>query len=67
MEISKATFCNWKSRYGGMEASDVKWMKDLEEENASLKRMFANLSMDHEILKEVISKKAGILPAKRAD
>jgi putative transposase len=57
LEISKATFYNWKSKYGGMEASDVKRMKELEEENARLKRMYANLSMDHEILKDVISKK----------
>jgi putative transposase len=40
-----------------MEASDVKRLKDLEEENSRLKRMFAELSMDHAILKDVISKK----------
>ncbi|MBB1286508.1 transposase, partial [Flavisolibacter sp. BT320] len=39
--ISDATFYNWKSKYGGMEASDVKRMKELEEENARLKRMYA--------------------------
>ena len=57
LEISKATFYNWKSKYGGMEASDVKRLKELEEENSRLKRMYANLSLDHEILKDVISKK----------
>lgn len=57
LEISKATFYNWKSRYGGMEASDVKRLKELEEENARLKKMFAELSMNHDILKEVITKK----------
>jgi putative transposase len=55
--ISKATFYNWKSKYGGMEASDVRKLKDLEEENARLKRMYAELSLDHSILKDVITKK----------
>jgi putative transposase len=44
-----------------MEASDVKRLKDLEEENSRLKRMSAELSMNHSILKDVISKKAGAL------
>ncbi len=57
LEISKATFYNWKSKYGGMEVSDVRRLKELEEENSRLKRMYANLSLDHEILKDVISKK----------
>jgi len=57
LAISRATFYKWKSRYGGMEASDVKRLKELEEENARLKKMFADLSLDHSILKEVITKK----------
>jgi len=57
LEISRATFYKWKSRYGGMEASDVKRLKELEEENVRLKKMFADLSLDHSILKEVITKK----------
>jgi putative transposase len=57
MDISKATLYNWKSKYGGMEASDVKRLKELEEEHARLKRMYVELSMDHNILKDVISKK----------
>lgn len=57
LEISKATLYNWKSKYGGLEASDVKRLKELEDENARLKRMYANLSLDHEILKDVITKK----------
>jgi len=57
MDISKATLYRWKSKYGGMESSDVKRLKDLEEENARLKRMYAELSLDHTILKDVISKK----------
>jgi putative transposase len=57
--ISEATFYNWKSKYGGMEASDVKRLKDLEEENARLKRMYADLSLDNQILKDLFTKKAG--------
>lgn len=64
LEVSKATFYNWRSKYGGMESSDIKRLKELEEENARLKRMFANLSMDHEILKDVITKK-GWGPARK--
>jgi putative transposase len=55
--ISDATYYNWKSKYGGMEASDVRRMKELEEENAKLKRMFANLSLEHDALQELIKKK----------
>lgn len=55
--ISKGTFYNWKSRYGGMEVSDVQRLKELEVENSRLKKMFADLSVNHEILKEVITKK----------
>ena len=55
--ISEATFYNWKSKYGGMETSDVKRLKELEEENARLKKMYAELSLDHAILKDVITKK----------
>jgi putative transposase len=62
--ISEATFYNWKSKYGGMEASDVKRMKDLEEENARLKRMYANLAMDNEILRDLFAKKGWALPQK---
>ena len=57
LEISRATFYNWKAKYGGMESSDVKRLKELEEEHARLKRMYAELSMDHNILKDMISKK----------
>ncbi|GEO03546.1 transposase [Adhaeribacter aerolatus] len=57
LEVSRATFYKWKSRYGGLEASDVKRLKELEEENSRLKKMYADLSLDHNILKEVITKK----------
>lgn len=55
--ISEPTYYKWKSKYGGMEASDVKRMKDLEEENRRLKQMYANLSLEHTILKDIIEKK----------
>lgn len=54
---SDATYYNWKSKYGGMEASDVKRLKELEEENRRLKQMYAELSLDHKLLKDVIEKK----------
>ena len=57
LSISDATFYNWKAKYGGMEASDIKRMKQLEEENAKLKRMFADLSLENRALKDVIEKK----------
>ena len=55
--ISSATYYNWKSRYGGMEASDVKRLKELEDENNRLKKMYANLSLEHEAVKDLIAKK----------
>jgi putative transposase len=57
MGVSRAAFYKWRQRYGGMEASDVKRLKDLEEENARLKRMYANLSLVHEALKDAVAKK----------
>lgn len=53
--ISEATYYNWKSRYGGMEASDIKKIKDLEDENRRLKQMFADLSLENRALKDVMS------------
>lgn len=55
--IADATYYNWKSKYGGMEISDIKRLKELEEENRRLKQMYADLSLDHSILKDVIEKK----------
>jgi putative transposase len=55
--ISDATYYNWKSKYGGMTASDVKKLKELEDENRRLKRMYADLSLQHEALKDVVEKK----------
>lgn len=56
--ISDATYYNWKAKYGGMEASDIKRMKDLKDENRRLKQMFADLSLENRTLKDVIEKKA---------
>ena len=55
--ISETTFYNWKAKYGGMESSDVKRLRELETENQRLKRMYAELSLDHQILKEIVEKK----------
>ena len=55
--ISDATYYKWKSRYGGLEMSDVRRMRELEDENAKLKRMYAELSLENDGLKALISKK----------
>jgi len=57
--ISDATFYNWKAKYGGMQISDVKKMKDLEEENGRLKRIVANLTLENDAIKTVLEKKYG--------
>ena len=55
--ISSATFYQWRSKYGGMEASDLKRLRELEEENRRLKQMYADLSLDHRVLKDIVEKK----------
>lgn len=55
--ISEATLYNWKAKYGGMEASDVTRIKDLEKENAELKKMFAEMSLENRAMKNLIEKK----------
>lgn len=55
--ISRQTFYKWKSKYSGMESSDLKRLKQLEEENAKLKRMYANLALDLEAARYIIEKK----------
>jgi putative transposase len=54
--ISSATYYNWKAKYGGMDTSGVKRLRELEEENRRLKQMYASLSLDHQILKELLEK-----------
>jgi putative transposase len=55
--ISDATYYTWKSKYGGMEASDLRRMKEMEAENAKLKRMYADLALEKAAMKELITKK----------
>jgi putative transposase len=55
--ISNATFFNWKAKYGGMTPSQLKRLKDLEIENARLKKMYADLSLIHEAFKDAVEKK----------
>ena len=55
--ISTSTYFNWKAKYGGMTASDIKRLRELEEENRQLKRMFADISLENRALKDLIEKK----------
>ena len=55
--FSKASFYKWKAKYSGMSVSELKRLKELEEENHRLKQMYANLSLEHEALKDVVEKK----------
>ncbi|VAX19139.1 Transposase, IS3/IS911 family [hydrothermal vent metagenome] len=55
--FSDATYYNWRAKYGGMELADVKRLKDLEQENRRLKQMYADLSLEHTVLKDIIEKK----------
>ena len=55
--VSKAALYKWRQRYGGMEATELKRVKELEEENARLKRMYANLAMELDVAKYIIEKK----------
>jgi len=55
--ISDATFYNWRSKYGGMEVSDAKRLKDLEAENRRLKQMLADAMLENRAIKDVLSKK----------
>ena len=62
LAISEATFYQWKSKYGGMEASDVKRLKELEEENSKLKRMYAESALEVQAMKDLFAKKGWALP-----
>jgi putative transposase len=55
--ISPATYYQWKSKYGGLEASDLKRMKELEAENSRLKRLYAEVSLENAALKDLIQRK----------
>ena len=55
--VSEATYYNWKSRFGGMEVQQLRHLKDVEQELAKLKQMYAELAIDHRALKDVLSRK----------
>lgn len=55
--ISEATFYNWKAKYGGLDVSQLRRLKELEGENARLKKMFAELSLAHHALQDAVEKK----------
>jgi len=55
--ISAATFYQWKSKYGGLQASDLKRMRELESENARLKQLYAETALENQALKELIHRK----------
>jgi putative transposase len=55
--VSQAAFYKWRQRYGGMEGSELKKLKELEEENRRLKQMYAELALDLKLAKEIIEKK----------
>ena len=55
--ISQATFFNWKKRYGGLMPPEMRRLKELEDENARLKRIVADLSLDKEMLQDVLKRK----------
>ena len=55
--LSPATYYKWKSRYGGLEASDLKRLKELEHENSRLKQLYADTSLENAALKELINRK----------
>jgi putative transposase len=55
--IHRSTLYSWKKKYGGLEVHELKRLKELEEENRRLKQMYADLALDHKILKDVIEKK----------
>ena len=55
--FSSSTFYKWKAKYGGMDASALRRLKELEEENRRLKEMYAELSLEHKVLKDIVEKK----------
>jgi putative transposase len=55
--ISDQTFYNWKAKYGGLGVSDLKRLKELEAENAKLKKMYADLALENEAIKGVLNRK----------
>jgi putative transposase len=60
--ISTATYYQWKSKYGGLEASELHRVKELEAENSKLKRMYAELALDNAAMKDLIASLGGMTP-----
>ena len=56
--FSQSSYYNWKAKYGGMESSDISKLRELEAENQKLKEMFAELSLENRVLKDVLEKKS---------
>lgn len=56
-QISNATFYNWKRKYAGMELQEIRRLRELEDENSKLKRMYADVSLERDALKNLIAKK----------
>jgi putative transposase len=56
--VSEQTFYRWKARYGGLEVSELRRLRQLEDENGRLKRLVADLTLDNQALKELVRKKA---------
>ena len=55
--FSQSAFYKWKAKYSGMEVSQLQRLKELEEENRKLKQMYADLSLEHKVLKDIVEKK----------
>jgi len=55
--FSQSAFYKWKAKYSGLDVSQLKRLKELEEENRKLKQMYAEMSLDHKLLKEIVEKK----------
>jgi putative transposase len=55
--FSSSAYYKWKAKYGGMDGSAIRRLKELEEENSRLKKMYAELSLEHQVLKDIVEKK----------
>ena len=66
MGISEATFYNWKKKYGGLGVSELRRLRQLEEENAKLKQIVADLSLDKQMLQDVLKKSFEAIPTEGA-
>ena len=65
--ISQATYFNWKKKYSGMMPSEMKRLRELEDENNRLKRIVADLSLDKEMLQDIVRRKCMVRPVRARD